>query len=135
MRKARRGRLLCLLDIAVPRDVDPEAGKLDGIYLFDIDDLQKQASEHRAEREEEAAEAEAVVEEELGRFVKRWRAGSRPDGVGAAGALPRHRARRGERCRAASTRRSGRRRLDLAESLVKKLLHLADDRAARRRSR
>ena len=73
MRKARRGRPLCLLDIAVPRDVEPEAGELDGIYLFDIDDLQKQASEHRAEREEEAAEAEAVVEEELGRFVKRWR--------------------------------------------------------------
>src|SRR5262245_50781876 len=55
VRKARRGRPLCLLDIAVPRDVEPEAGKLDGIYLFDIDDLQKQASEHRAEREEEAA--------------------------------------------------------------------------------
>src|SRR6185369_10207188 len=73
VRKARRGRQLCLLDIAVPRDVEPEAGKLDGVYLFDIDDLQKQASDHRAEREEEAAEAEAVVEEELGRFVKRWR--------------------------------------------------------------
>src|SRR5439155_16830139 len=73
VRKARRGRPLCLLDIAVPRDVEPIAGELDDIYLFDIDALQKVAGEHRAEREEEAAEAEAVVEEELGRFVKRWR--------------------------------------------------------------
>src|SRR3954469_7764150 len=77
VRKARRGRQLCLLDIAVPRDVEPEAGKLDGVYLFDIDDLQKQANDHRAEREEEAAEAEALVEEELGRFVKRWRSRQR----------------------------------------------------------
>src|SRR5262245_34671488 len=65
VRKQRRGRQLCLIDIGVPRDVDPEAGKLDDIYLFDIDDLQKQAGAHRAEREEEAAEAEALVEEEL----------------------------------------------------------------------
>jgi glutamyl-tRNA reductase len=71
--KSRRGRLLCLLDIAVPRDVDPEAGKLDGIYLADIDDLQKLAADHRAERKTEAAEAEAIVEQELARFLKSWR--------------------------------------------------------------
>ena len=73
VQRARRGRPLSLLDIAVPRDVEPAAGKLDGIYLFDIDDLQKEAGAHRAERQSEAAEAEAIVEQELGRFLKAWR--------------------------------------------------------------
>jgi glutamyl-tRNA reductase len=73
VRRARRGRPLCLLDIAVPRDVEPAAGQIDGIYLFDIDDLQKVAGEHRAEREDEATEAEQMVEQELGRFVRDWR--------------------------------------------------------------
>jgi glutamyl-tRNA reductase len=125
VRKARRGRMLCLLDIAVPRDVDPEAGKLDGIYLFDIDDLQKQASAHRAEREEEAAEAEAVVEEELGRFVKRWRSRQRGPVVSALQAHF-HGIARAEvmRLSGGADEKERKARLDLAESLVKKLLHL-----------
>jgi glutamyl-tRNA reductase len=125
VRKARRGRPLCLLDIAVPRDVDPEAGKLDGIYLFDIDDLQKQASEHRAEREEEAAEAEALVEEELGRFVKRWRSRQRGPVVSALQAHF-HGIARTEVLRVSGgvDDKERKARLDLAESLVKKLLHL-----------
>src|SRR5262245_59892481 len=57
VRKARRGRPLVLLDIAVPRDVEPAAGELQDIYLFDIDALQNVAAEHRQEREDEAAEA------------------------------------------------------------------------------
>ena len=71
-RRAAADRCACWTS-RVPRDVDPAAGELADIYLFDIDALQKQASDHRAEREEEAAEAETLVEEELGRFVKRWR--------------------------------------------------------------
>jgi glutamyl-tRNA reductase len=74
VRRARRGRPLVLLDIAVPRDVDPEVGKLRDIYLFDIDALQDVASEHRQEREDEAAEAEAIVKEEVARFLRAWRA-------------------------------------------------------------
>jgi len=125
VRKARRGRPLCLLDIAVPRDVDPEAAKLDGIYLFDIDDLQKQAGEHRAEREEEAAEAEALVEEELGRFVKRWRSRQRGPVVSALQAHF-HGIARAEVIRVSGgiDEKERKARLDLAESLVKKLLHL-----------
>ena len=73
VQRARRGRPLFLLDIAVPRDVEPEAGKLDGIYLADIDDLQKVAAEHRDARKDEAADAEAIVDQELGRFLKAWR--------------------------------------------------------------
>jgi glutamyl-tRNA reductase len=125
VRKARRGRQLCLLDIAVPRDVEPEAGKLDGVYLFDIDDLQKQASDHRAEREEEAAEAEALVEEELGRFVKRWRSRQRGPMVSAL-QTHFHGIAKAEVMRLSGgvDEKERKARLDLAESLVKKLLHL-----------
>jgi glutamyl-tRNA reductase len=125
VRKARRGRQLCLLDIAVPRDVDPEAGTLDGVYLFDIDDLQKQASDHRAEREEEAAEAEALVEEELGRFVKRWRSRQRGPMVSAL-QTHFHGIAKAEVMRLSGgvDEKERKARLDLAESLVKKLLHL-----------
>ncbi len=73
VQRVRRKRLLCLIDIAVPRDVDPAAGKLDGIYLIDIDDLQKLATDHRDARKSEASEAEAIVEQELARFLKAWR--------------------------------------------------------------
>ncbi len=73
VQRARRGRPLFLLDIAVPRDVEPEAGKLSGVYLADIDNLQKVADEHREGRRTEAAEAEVIVEQEVGRFVKAWR--------------------------------------------------------------
>ena len=73
VQRARRGRPLFVLDIAVPRDVEPEVGKLDGIYLADIDDLQKVAAEHRDERKTEADGAEAIVAQELDRFLKAWR--------------------------------------------------------------
>ena len=125
VRRMRRGQPLCLLDIAVPRDVDPEAGKLDGVYLFDIDDLQKQANEHRAERAEEAAEAETVVAEEHARFVKRWRSRQLGPTVTALRAhilsIAQAEAQRlfgglGEREKKAA--------LDLAESIAKKILHL-----------
>jgi glutamyl-tRNA reductase len=125
VRKQRRGRQLCLLDIAVPRDVDPAVGDLDGIYLFDIDALQKQASEHRAERAEEAAEAEAVVEEELSRFVKRWR--SRQLGPMLSSLQGHfHAIARAEVARVSggADEKERKARLDMAESLVKKLLHL-----------
>jgi glutamyl-tRNA reductase len=124
VRKQRRGRRLCLLDIAVPRDVEPAVGELADVYLFDIDALQQQASAHRAEREEEAAEAEALVEEELGRFIKRWR--SRQLGP-VVTALQTHFM---SLARAEVQRLSGgidekerKARLDLVEGFVKKVLH------------
>jgi glutamyl-tRNA reductase len=124
VRKQRRGRRLCLLDIAVPRDVDPAVGELADIYLFDIDALQQQASEHRAAREEEAAEAEAVVEEELGRFVKKWRNRQRGPLITALQAHF-HGVARAEvmRVSAGVDEKERKARLDMAESLVKKLLH------------
>ncbi|MGC9159333.1 MAG: glutamyl-tRNA reductase, partial [Terracidiphilus sp.] len=46
----RRNRPMFFIDIAVPRDVDPEMGKLEGIFVYDIDDLQQVATAHRSER-------------------------------------------------------------------------------------
>ena len=46
----RRNRPMFFIDIAVPRDVDPEMNKLDGIFVYDIDDLQQVAAAHMEER-------------------------------------------------------------------------------------
>ena len=54
----RRNRPMFFIDIAVPRDVDPEMNKLDGIFVYDIDDLQQAVSSHVADRKKEAERAE-----------------------------------------------------------------------------
>jgi glutamyl-tRNA reductase len=63
--KARRGRWLFFIDIAVPRDVDPAVGSVENVYLYDVDALEKVVQAARAGRAKEAAEAEALVEIEL----------------------------------------------------------------------
>ena len=65
---ARRHRPLFIVDIAVPRDVDPRVGNLDNVFVYDVDDLQKVAEENLAVREREAAQAERIVGEELRAF-------------------------------------------------------------------
>ena len=69
----RRGRPLLLIDIAVPRDVDPVVNDLDGCYLYDIDDLEAVVDETLAGRRAEAGRAEAIVAEEADRF-QAWQA-------------------------------------------------------------
>ena len=61
------------IDIAVPRDVDPEMNKLDGIFVYDIDDLQQVAASHMDERSREAVDAEALIAAEVERFHQRQR--------------------------------------------------------------
>jgi glutamyl-tRNA reductase len=61
------------IDIAVPRDVDPLMGKLEGIFVYDIDDLQQVAAAHMAERGREAAGAEALIAIEVERFHQHQR--------------------------------------------------------------
>ena len=68
----RRGRPLFLIDIAVPRDIDPEAAKLSGVFLYDLDDLKSVAEANLRERQKEAAAAEALVEHEVNEFLE-WR--------------------------------------------------------------
>src|SRR5271156_21832 len=67
----RRGRPMFFIDIAVPRDVDPEVNKLDGIFLYDIDDLQSVAGSHLKERSREAELAEAMILAEVDKYQRR----------------------------------------------------------------
>ena len=69
----RRNRPMFFIDLAVPRDVDPAMGKLEGIFVYDIDDLQAVAAAHLAERSREATDAEALIEAEVERFHLRRR--------------------------------------------------------------
>jgi glutamyl-tRNA reductase len=61
------------IDIAVPRDVDPQMNKLDGIFVYDIDDLQQVAVAHMEERSRQAIDAEALIAAEVDRFHQRQR--------------------------------------------------------------
>ena len=67
MRK-RYGRPLFVIDIAVPRDVDPRAGEIDEVYLYDVDALQSIADDGRRERERALAKCEEIIEEQLRKF-------------------------------------------------------------------
>lgn len=67
----RKNRPMFFIDIAVPRDVDPEMNKLDGIFVYDIDDLQQATSVHVADRRREADRAEEIIESEVERFQAR----------------------------------------------------------------
>jgi glutamyl-tRNA reductase len=69
----RRNRPMFFIDIAVPRDVDPEMNKLDGIFVYDIDDLSQVAASHMEERSIEAVDAEALIAAEVERFHLRQR--------------------------------------------------------------
>jgi glutamyl-tRNA reductase len=66
--RPRRGRPLFVIDIAVPRDVDPEVGGLDQVFLYNIDDLQTMVKENLARRSSEVERAEVIVREEVKRF-------------------------------------------------------------------
>ena len=66
--KRRKNRPMFLIDIAVPRDIDPKVNKLDNAYLYDVDDLQGVVQANLKERQKEASKAEAIVEQEIGQF-------------------------------------------------------------------
>jgi glutamyl-tRNA reductase len=66
---ARRNRPLFIIDIAVPRDVEPAAGNLDQVFLYNIDDLQAIVKDNLARRGAEVARAEEIVEEEVRQFI------------------------------------------------------------------
>jgi len=67
----RRNRPMFFIDIAVPRDVDAEVNKVDGIFVYDIDDLQQAVTAHVADRRKEAERAEAIISVEVDRFQAR----------------------------------------------------------------
>jgi len=66
----KRNRMLFLIDIAVPRDIDPAAGDIDNVYLYNIDHLQDVVDTNREVRRAEATKAEEIVAEEVAAFEK-----------------------------------------------------------------
>jgi glutamyl-tRNA reductase len=70
--RTRRHRPLFIIDIAVPRDVDPRVGNMDNVFVYDVDDLQQVAEENLAVRAREAAHAERIIEQEVEVFLT-WR--------------------------------------------------------------
>lgn len=65
----RYDRVLLILDLAVPRDVDPAVGKLDDVYLYSVDDLQAACERNRQERQRQWPKAKRIIDEETMRFV------------------------------------------------------------------
>ena len=72
--EARKNRPMFLIDIAVPRNIEPSVNQLDNVFLFDIDDLQKVVETNLKGRHESAEEAEAIIQEEMVRMMARLKA-------------------------------------------------------------
>ncbi len=70
--KERRNRSVFIIDISVPRNIDPEINKIDNVYLYDVDDLQEVVDTNILERKKEAEKAEKIIDEEVEKFV-RWK--------------------------------------------------------------
>jgi glutamyl-tRNA reductase len=122
----RQGRPLLLVDLGVPRNVDPAVGALADVYLYDLDDLDRVAESGRTSRASALPSANALVEDECARF-ERWRAGL--DAVPALRALREHAQAiaRAEALRAAFPGASPEQRAALermADAIVARLLHV-----------
>jgi len=71
--RKRQNRPVFLIDIAVPRNIDPAVDELENAYLYDIDDLGREVEANRQARQREAEEAEQIIEEEVQRLLERFR--------------------------------------------------------------
>ncbi|HEB55816.1 MAG TPA: glutamyl-tRNA reductase [Gammaproteobacteria bacterium] len=67
--KARRHRPIFMVDIAVPRDIEPEVSELNDVYLYTVDDLQEVIEEGRQSREEAAKQAEEIIDNQVDHFM------------------------------------------------------------------
>jgi len=69
--KERKQKPVFIIDISVPRNIDPGINDMDNVYLYDVDDLKGVVDTNISERQKEAAKAEAIVEDEIETF-KKW---------------------------------------------------------------
>ena len=67
--KVRRGNPMLLVDIAVPRDLHPDIGKIDNVYLYNIDDLQTVVSSNIDERENELGKCQSIIDKEVSQYM------------------------------------------------------------------
>ncbi|HSB29446.1 MAG TPA: hypothetical protein VLE19_16370, partial [Pyrinomonadaceae bacterium] len=72
-RDRRRNQPMCLIDISVPRNIDPDSGNVPNVFVFDIDDLESVISSNIREREREAERAELIVQSEVMQFQQSLR--------------------------------------------------------------
>lgn len=72
--RTRPSRPLVLVDIAVPRDIDPAVKQINGVHLYDIDDFMNVSKTHRRAREKEIAKAMSIIDDEMARFTAQWHA-------------------------------------------------------------
>jgi glutamyl-tRNA reductase len=67
--RARRRRPIFMVDLAVPRDIEPEAGELDDVFLYTLDDLGQVVSANLDTRRSAVAQAEAIIDTQVGQFM------------------------------------------------------------------
>src|SRR5439155_26903362 len=67
--RARRRRTMFMVDLAVPRDIEPEAGELDDVFLYTVDDLGQMISANIDARRSGVAQAEAIIDTQVGQFM------------------------------------------------------------------
>ena len=67
--KARRGNPMLLIDIAFPRDIDPEIAKIDNVYLYDINDLNKVANSNAEERKKDIGKCVTIIDKEVAQYM------------------------------------------------------------------
>ncbi|MFA5684740.1 MAG: glutamyl-tRNA reductase [Lysobacteraceae bacterium] len=79
--RARRQRPMFLLDLAVPRDIDPAAAALENVYLYTVDDLDRSIEDNRRSRREAAEQAETIIDLQVDHFLAWWRASERIDSL------------------------------------------------------
>jgi glutamyl-tRNA reductase len=72
IQRARHGRPLFILDLAVPRDFDPAIGKRPDVYLYSIDDLRAACERNRRQRDKQLPAAMRIIEQEVARFMAQW---------------------------------------------------------------
>jgi len=124
--RARRQRPMFLLDLAVPRDIDPAVASLDNAYLYTVDDLDRVIEDNRRSRREAAEQAEAIIDLQVEHFLGWWQASERIDAL--RGLRQRSERQRDEVLRRAqgllAQGRSPEQALEfLAHTLTNKLLH------------
>ena len=71
--QARRQRPLCLIDLGVPRNIDPSADTLEHLLLFDVDDLQGLLQDGQDERRHALGASQAIIDRKVERFLSWWR--------------------------------------------------------------
>ncbi len=77
--RQRRHRPMFLLDLAVPRDIEPSIAQLDDVFLYSVDDLEQVIDENRRSRREAAEQAEAIVALQVEHYMAWWRASGEQD--------------------------------------------------------